>query len=145
MANPTYYAHSLAGEFHMEKDLDRVVASNFLPRLVDKTPASQGLLAALSAGKSCSAVPEWRYSQSNTAASIEHFLTVCVRETARLGRLDSTVAENETSKWLAHAAKLASDLYSVGAFNERTSVSHQSGWQRAFEAYMKNKLVVPAS
>jgi hypothetical protein len=140
MANPTYYAHPLAGEFHMEKDLDRGVAAGFLPRLTDATPASKGLLAALKAKKSSNDVPEWKYSQSNTAASIEHFLTVCIRETNRLGALDATAAAADVQAWLLGAAKLASDLYSVGAFNERTSVSHQSGWEKAFEAYVKNKL-----
>jgi hypothetical protein len=140
MANPTYYTHSMAGEFHLDKDLDRVVAAGFLPRLIDETPASKGLLTALKAKKSSNVVPEWRYSQSNTAASIEHFLTVCIRETNGLGAIDAETAEATVQQWLEGAAKLASDLYSVGAFNERTSVSHQSGWQKAFEAYVKNKL-----
>lgn len=139
-AYPAYYSHPLAGEFHLEADLDKAVTKGFLPRIGDKTAASAGLLAALSAKKSSNAVPEWRHQQSNVARSIEHFLLVCARETGALGAMTAAQAQAATRAWLTQAEQVATDLYSVGSFNARTSVSHQAGWLAAFKGYEKHKV-----
>lgn len=139
-ANPAYYSHPMAGEFHLERDLDNAVRRGYLPRLRDQTKASTGLLTALASGQSSNVVPEWRHRQSNVAASIEHFLLACVRETQALAGSTQAQAEAATKAWLEGAANLAADLYSIGSFNSRTSVNHQAGWLKAFEAYEKNKL-----
>jgi hypothetical protein len=138
-AIPAYYSHPLAGEFHLEEDLDNAVRRGFLPRITDETPASQGLLAALSRGVSSNAVPEWQYRQSNVAAAIEHFLLACVRETAKLAALSEDAARAATKTWLATADQIAASLYSIGSFHPRTSVNHQAGWLAAFERYEKNR------
>lgn len=139
-AHPTYYSQPLASEFHLERDLDQAVAAGLLRRIADETPASRGLLLALNAGRSSNDVPEWRYSQSNTAAAIEHFLTACIRETQRLDGMGPDVAIEATAEWLAGATRLASDLYAAGPLNRRTSVDHQPAWRNAFESYRRNKL-----
>jgi hypothetical protein len=139
-ANPAYYSHPMGGEFHLERDLDSAVKKGYLPRLRDDTSASAGLLTALAAHQSSNAVPEWRHRQSNVAASIEHFLLACVRETQSLATLAQPQAEAATKAWLDGAANLAADLYSIGSFNGRTSVNHQAGWLKAFEGYEKNRL-----
>jgi hypothetical protein len=139
-ANPAYYSHPMGGEFHLEKDLDNAVRKNFLKRVWDQTDASEGLLAALAGGKPTSSVPEWQHRQGNVSASIEHFLLAAVRETQALGALSQAQGEASTKLWLEGASKIVADLYSIGSFNARTAVNHQSGWQKALESYEKNKL-----
>lgn len=136
---PAYYSHPLAAEFHLEADLDNTVKNGFLPRIGDKTSASAGLLAALAAKKPSNAVPEWQHSATNHAASIEHFLFVCARETSRLSALPDDQARTATMAWLAGADQLAADLYSIGSFNQRTSLDHQAGWLAAFERFEKKR------
>jgi len=139
-AVPAYYSHPMGGEFHLDSDLDNAVRRGFLPRLRDLTSASGGLLEALSSGRSSNGVPEWAHRQSNIAASMEHFLLACVRETDFLAIADQEQSEAATHTWLEGAARLATDLYSIGSFNPRTSVNHQANWLRAFESYQQNKL-----
>src|SRR6266568_1979822 len=126
-ANPTYYSHPLASEFHLQADLDRVVAANFLPRISDQTSASQGLLRALAAGRKVSTVPDWQYSQSNVSAAIDHFLSALSRESRAVAALSAAGRLSYGKQWLDGAATLASDLYSLGGFHPRTELDHQQG------------------
>ena len=139
-ANPAFYSHAMAGEFHMEKDLDHAVMKGFLKRIEDRTEASAELIAALRAGKSSNSVAEWAYRSSNVAASIEHFLLACARETLEMARLPDRLLEGHVANWLEGAEKVAADLYSVGSFNPRTAVNHQANWRSAFEQYRIKKL-----
>jgi hypothetical protein len=95
-AYPAYYSHALAGELHLESDLDNAVAKGFLPHLEDETSASRGLLTALRANKTCSVVQEWQYRMSNTPSSREHFLLACARETNALSALSPAQARVAT-------------------------------------------------
>jgi hypothetical protein len=137
-ANPAYYSQPLAGEFHLQSDLDRVVARGFLPRVEDVTDASEGLIRALVGGALTSSVPEWQYRQSNVNAAIEHFLRVCARETTTISALGPG-AESWALRWLEGAAALAADLYAVGGFQPRTAVNHQHGWLQAFRGFLSNR------
>lgn len=139
LANPTYYSHPVASEFHLQSDLDRVVAAKFLPRISDQTKASQGLLRALAGGANVASVADWRYSQSNVGAAIEHFLTVMARETQGLGALTPADRLDYGRQWLDRAAGLASDLYTLGGFNTRTELDHQHGWQTAYNKFLASK------
>lgn len=136
---PAFYSGPLGGEFHMEHDLDRAVASGFLARIQDRTAASDGLLRALGAGMSVSKVPEWRHQMGNKTASTEHFLLACSRETAQLSSLLDAAAQAGTRAWLENAYRLCSDLQRIGPFNPRTAVNHQHGWLRAFDQFLKEK------
>ena len=136
---PAYYSHPLGGEFHLEHDLDNAVAGGFLSRIADRTPASEGLLRALSAKKGASAVAEWRHSRSHVQSAIEHFQIVCVRETNALAAVSDKKAFEAVKTWLIGADQLATDLYSIGSFHPRTSVNHQAGWLEAFLSYEKNR------
>jgi len=135
-ANPSYYSHPLASEFHLQSDLDRVNAATFLSRVADETPASQGLLKALASSRLVSSVPDWRYSQSNVSAAIEHFLTAAARETSALATLSSEKRIEYGKQWLEGAEKLASELYAIGPFNPRTELDHQTAWRSAFEKFL---------
>ena len=132
---PAYYSHPLGGEFHMEGDLDRAVARGFLPRVADDTTASNGLLRALRAGRRVASVPEWRYALSNKAASIEHFLIACSRETASWATLDDATLQLEATRWLEAAYALSADLQRIGPFTPRTATNHQHGWLQAFQRF----------
>jgi hypothetical protein len=138
-AVPAYYSQPLAGEFHVESDLDRATAAGFLPRLADVTPASRGLIAALTRGAKVKVVPEWLYSSSNVSASIEHFINVAARETAVLADLDDQGCVDYAQRWLEAADRLASDLYRIGSFNSRTSLNHQHGWNQALQEFLKTR------
>lgn len=138
-AFPAYYSHPLAGELHLENDLDNAVAKGFLPRLADETSASKGLLAALRANKKSSVVAEWQHRMGNTPSSREHFLLASARETNALAAMSPAQARDATKAWLEKAEVLATDLYSVGSFNARTAVNHQAGWLAAFDSYEKNR------
>jgi hypothetical protein len=138
-AVPAYYSHNLAGEFHLESDLDRATRAGFLPRIADVTVASEGLIRALERGTSTSAVPDWQYRQSNVAASIEHFLTVMSRETGVLSALNNNACLDYAQTWLETADNLASALYSVGSFNSRTSLNHQRSWREAFAQFLATR------
>lgn len=139
-ANPSYYSHPLASEFHLQSDLDRVNAAKFLPRIVDETPASRGLLKALGGGRLVSSLPDWRYSQSNVSAAIEHFLTAAARETAVLASLTAEKRMEYGKKWLESAERLASDLYAIGPFNPRTELDHQTAWRSAFGKFLTSEV-----
>ena len=119
----------------MEGDLDRAVARGFLPRVADDTTASNGLLRALRAGRRVASVPEWRYALSNKAASIEHFLIACSRETASWATLDDATLQLEATRWLEAAYALSADLQRIGPFNPRTATNHQHGWLQAFQRF----------
>jgi hypothetical protein len=136
---PAYYSHPLGGEFHVESDLDHAVSGGFLARLSDDTPASNGLLRALRAGRRVATVPEWEYRLGNKTASIDHFLIACSRETTRLATLDDAALQGETSGWLEASYALSADLQRIGPFNPRTAVSHQHGWRQAFARFVQNR------
>lgn len=138
-AVPAYYSHNLAGEFHLESDLDRATRAGFLSRIADVTVASEGLVRALERGASTSAVPDWQYRQSNVAASIEHFLIVMSRETGVLSALNDNACLDYAQRWLENADNLASALYSVGSFNSRTSLNHQRSWREAFAQFLATR------
>ena len=137
-AFPAFYSHAFAGEFHMQNDLDEVVAGGFLDRIADVTPASAGLVKALETGKKASSVPEWRFRVNNTTASKEHFLHVMVRETANLARLSVPDRIRAAETWLDSAAALVDDLSTIGRFNDRTSISHQHNWRAALTDHVAN-------
>ena len=136
---PAYYSHPLAGEFHMEQDLDQAVRRGLLPQIRDETDASSGLLRALAGGKPVSSVPEWRHHLGNKTASIEHFLRVCVRETTAMTSQSQSEIETRIMAWLEGAAGLAERLFSVGSLKQRTAVSHQAGWVAAYEKHLQNR------
>jgi hypothetical protein len=138
-AYPAYYSHSLAGEFHMDSDLDRVVARGFLERIVDETAGSEGLVRALRSGRRTSDVADWRYAQSNVRTAIEHFEAACTRETAVLAELSDAQCLEYAQRWLDVADRLASDLYSIGGFSPRTAINHQRSWREAFTRFLASR------
>jgi hypothetical protein len=135
-AVPAYYSHPLAGEIHLENDFERIANRGYLARIADHTASSDGLLRAVRAGQQVSAVPEWRHRQSNIAASTDHFLAAMVRETRIIGSLSEAAQIEYAQRWLEDADQLASDLFSVGSFNLRTSLNHQRAWNEAFTQFL---------
>lgn len=136
---PAYYSHPLAGEFHLERDLDHANQEGFLNRIEDGSVVSEGLLKALAGARQVSSVPEWQHRLGNKTASIEHFLVACSRETRVCAQLDEPAQLDRTHEWIAAAYALSADLQRIGPFNPRTSVSHQHGWLRAFERLVEEK------
>ncbi|MBP9896929.1 MAG: hypothetical protein KBF28_01015 [Gemmatimonadales bacterium] len=136
---PAFYSHPLGGEFHMEHDLDRVVAAGFLPRVHDSTPTSSGLMRALSTGQKVDNVAAWRHTSGNRTASTEHFLLASARETAGLASLSEVEAIDKVKGWLEVAYRISSDLQAAGPFNARTALKHQHGWLSAFNEFATNR------
>ena len=64
----------VAVEFITGGTIDRLNKAGLFTEIEDETPASQGLLRALHAGRPAATVPQWAYRQSNVATAIEHFL-----------------------------------------------------------------------
>lgn len=136
MAVPTYYSHQLAGEIHLESDLDRLQEKGLFRAIEDETAASKGLIRAVRANRKVSSVPEWEHRKSNISAATEHFLQVAARETAFLSQKDAAASLNHAHNWLQKAESLASNLFSVGGFNPRTELNHQAAWLKAFENFL---------
>ncbi|WP_163988362.1 hypothetical protein [Pyxidicoccus caerfyrddinensis] len=138
-AYPAYYSHALAAELHLDADLDATITGGFLPKLGDNTPASEGLLRALSTGKRVSSVPEWQYRQSNITRATEHFLHAMTRETRKLSSMTQDQQIKYGRDWLDGATRLAAEISRIGTeFNARTSLIHQLTWQQAFDEYCSN-------
>jgi hypothetical protein len=133
---PTYYTHSLAGEIHLENDLDRLNQKGLVKALEDETAASKGLIQALRAGQKVATVADWQHSPTNIAAATEHFLSVAVRETKILSGKTKEECLQYAFSWLTGADKLATNLYSVGGFNSRTELNHQAAWLQAFNRFV---------
>jgi hypothetical protein len=136
LAVPTYYSHRLASEIHLDKDLDRIVKRGYLERLVDVTDASAGLITALRSGRGAASVAEWRYGKSNVQAAIGHFLAAAIRDTRQLKELDANARLERTSLWLEEADRLASLLFGIGSFNQRTELMHPAVWLSAWKEFM---------
>lgn len=133
-AMPTYYSHPLATDVHLRGDLDRLVASGYLPQVADRTVSSEGLLAALSAGRRVDEVTEWRYRQSNVTAARAHYLAASIRETAIISELSESACLDHARHWLDGAVTLARRLYRLGDFHDRTELDHQRAWHDAMNA-----------
>lgn len=142
-AYPSYYSHQLASEINVGDDLVRIVRAKKLSLFEDRTPFSSGLLQALSRGKTPADVPDWAYLQTNHANARGHFMTALGRETAALERLDPEAKLRYGTKWLASATRLADELTALAedgpALHDRTEVSHQDSWQKAFAAFLKKR------
>jgi len=138
-AVPAFYSHRLAGEIHMQKDLDTLVAAGQLQGISDITPASTGLMAALMANEKVSAVPAWAHRPGNIAKAREHLLHVATRETNNLAQLDENGRHTAVSQWVTSASTLATALYQYAPFNPRTSIDHQEAWMNAWKDFLKNR------
>jgi hypothetical protein len=136
-AFPTYYTHKLAGEIHLENDLDKINEKGFLNRIEDVTPASKELIQALRSAKKVKNVPEWQYKQTNIAAANQHFLMVAARETQILAGKTKRECLQYAYDWLKSSEQLAVDLNSLGGFNPRTSLKHQASWLHSFESFIQ--------
>jgi hypothetical protein len=138
-AVPALYSHRLAGEIHMQSDLDTLVAAGQLQGISDITPASTGLMAALMANQKVSAVPDWAHRPGNITAAREHLLHVATRETNNLAQLDEKGRRTAVSQWLSSASTLATALYQYAPFNPRTSIDHQEAWMLAWNDFLANR------
>ena len=83
----------------------------------DETPESAPLLAAMDAGRTPQDVAPWQPRQSNVVASRSHYATAMIRETARLGALDSAAQVAYGRDWIRTARDTAAVLYQIGGFN----------------------------
>lgn len=135
-AHPTYYSHPLASEIHLESDLDRLVKAGMLNAIADTTSASERLLKALRAGRSAGSVADWAYLASNVNAAQTHFLSAVIRETEKLRLLGREGRRQYARNWLEQADRLATELYKIGSFHQRTELSHQSAWKAAYDRYL---------
>ena len=138
-AVPAFYSHRLAGEIHVQSDLDTLVGAGKLQGISDITPASSGLIGALVAKRKVSAVPAWAHRAGNIAAAREHLLHVAVRETSNLAQLDEKGRRVAVSQWLTAASTLATSLYQYAPFNPRTSIDHQEAWLQAWNDHLGNR------
>jgi len=97
------------------------------------------LLRALGVGSKVSTVPDWKYSQSNVGAAIEHFLAAMARETRTVSALNAADRLVYGKQWIDKAERLASDLYTLGGFNPRTELDHQHGWLGAYDKFLASR------
>lgn len=132
---PTYYSHPLAGELHLESDLDRAVHAGLLPLIQDVTQFSRPLVTALNAGRPAGSVPDWEHRFTNVTYARAHFTEVAVRETGHLALLPEVERLDAVARWLEGAEVLAGRVSQLGTLNPRTEIRHQAGWQRAFTRF----------
>ncbi len=135
-AVPTYYSHPLAGELHLERDLDAVVASGLFSEIEDRTPAAQGLLRAVAQGKPVAAVPNWQHRIGNVTAARAHFKSAMIRETHRVRDLPDSARATHMKSWLSNAVDLAARVREIGPLNARSANRHQPAWLKAFEEFL---------
>lgn len=133
---PTYYSHALAGEVHLEADLDKINEEGFFEAIEDVTDASEGLVNALHSGENVDSVVAWQYRQANVGSANEHFLTVAARETAMLAGKTKQQCLEHAHAWLKQAESLATDLNTIGGFNPRSALNHQASWLQSFERFI---------
>jgi hypothetical protein len=76
------------------------------------------------------------HGQSNVGAAIAHFLSVATRETVRLSAMTDKARLQYALDWLQNAEAVASRCYSVGGFNPRTELNHQTSWLQAFRRFL---------
>jgi len=144
IAVPAYYSHSLASEINVGDDLMRVVRAGRLHDFADETEFSAGLLRALRDGKTPGNVPEWEHRKGNHTASRGHFYSAIGRELGAIVGCDEKQRFEYAQRWLNTAVKLADAMSSLSdprndPLNSRTEVTHQLGWQKAFEQFMKQR------
>lgn len=137
-AYPAYYSHNFASEFHLKNDLNTAIKAKLLPRIKDLTPASKILFEVIEKGLPIELATEWKYSQSNVAASIEHFLFAAIRETEKISPLSQDELHEYGKTWLEEAEELAIEIAKLEGLNERTQTRHQITWNQAFNEYLAN-------
>jgi hypothetical protein len=128
-AAPAYYSHKLCGEIH-PLDLDRLRDADLLELVEEQTPWSNDLFRALRAGVKTQNVDAW----TNHAAR-SHFNTVVIRETNRFDHLGKSDRIQHVRAWLKGATERAYEIAKLGRLHERTTVTHQSNWQKAFDTW----------
>jgi hypothetical protein len=135
-AYPAYYSHNFAGEFNVENDLDHAYKRGLLPAIQELTSASAPLLTALKAGKKASKVAEWEYRPANVTAAKEHFVSAVVNHTAEIANLSKGELFTYGLNWLENAKNLAETVSNFNNRHDRTEISHQSSWYKAFKNFV---------
>ncbi|HBG25511.1 MAG: hypothetical protein A2Y10_14500 [Planctomycetes bacterium GWF2_41_51] len=136
-AYPAYYSHNFAGEFHVEKDLDRAFEQGLFSAILEPTSASEPLVAGLRSGKKVSMVPEWAYRPTNVTAAKEHFVSVAINRTSEIADMGESELFNYGLKWLENAKSLAEVISKLENRHPRTEINHQSSWYKAFKNFIE--------
>jgi hypothetical protein len=135
-AYPAYYSHNFAGEFNVENDLDQAYKRGLLPAIQELTSASAPLHTALRAGEKASKVAEWKYKPANVTAAKEHFVSAIVNHTAEIANLSKDELFTYGLNWLENAKNLAETVSNFNNRHDRTEISHQSSWYKAFKNFV---------
>jgi hypothetical protein len=133
LPTPAFYSHRLGGELH-PKDLDQLRLAGRLDLVDDQTPASGPLFRALRAGQTMGEVLQVLWTVHTARA---HFNQVAIRESAALDALGGSGRIAHTRAWLRSAVECAKAVKEAcqDPLHDRTSVTHQSTWLKAFEAW----------
>jgi hypothetical protein len=133
-AHPRYHSMALASDIGLKNDLKLICKAGLGEKLMTGTAADQVLRAALKVGKGPEDVPEWTYSQSNTAAAQEHYLQI----TSKADQEISSKNRDEQIAWVQSWLSQAADY--VLQINQKTSVTatellHQRIWLETFQEW----------
>jgi len=104
IAIPHYYSHRVIGEFSPEGDLNRLISTRLMRRVIDSTPHSQDLIDAIANKQTAGDLPQWAEGRNNLTASQKHFICRLSLEGARFRKLSRQGREDVVRDWLEEAA-----------------------------------------
>jgi hypothetical protein len=136
-AYPRYWTFPAAIDIHLRSDLDRLANGNLVGTgpLDDVTPASEGLITALSQNRKVSDVADWVYRTSNVTAARDHYYHSVLKQERELGGRSATDMAQEIDEWLSEASKLTSNIVQTIGGQPETNLNHVQPWCDAFKSY----------
>jgi hypothetical protein len=138
---PLFWSARSVLDVNLESDFDTLAQAG-LGKITDVTPASHGLIEAAKRGLPSKNVPAWAYTQSNCAASIEHFLYSAIQMDAAHSAVGGgAIRVDFVNDWLKEASDVAAWALSKLGTSSKTRLEHSSAWLEAFEAYRNDHSV----
>jgi len=138
-AFPTFWSFPCAIDINMKDDFDKCIENGLFDLIADWTYASDGLLKAASAGVKAKDIPSWRYSQSNTVPSIEHYQLSLISVERRIAGLNQEQRILFVSDWLNTATSNSERISHVLGQNMKTKIDHVQSWHNAFLSFRRDQ------
>jgi hypothetical protein len=130
-AYPSFWSNVIFTDIHLSKDFDKLVGAKKILELLNITPVSRELINALIDGKSISQIPEWKYSQSNVAASKDHYQLSCIIADEILNGIPNIKRMDYMQERLDIAIQKIEEISPILGTESLTKFQHISSWRDA--------------
>jgi len=142
LAYPSFWSHPAAIDIHLEKDFDRIRIAGMLNDIAQKTPASAGLITAVSKGVSSNDVIDWKYGPSRVTASQEHYFYSIVEAEKLLSQIpEKDRLDYIENRWLLPATLYTKQIASVLGSTGKTKIDHVQSWLDALRRFRRDQNV----